>query len=79
METKARIKLKTVDDVKDFVSATISSNVKADLMSGRYIVDAKSIMGVFSLDLSNPITLIIECDSTDIDFYMDKIEKFLLD
>lgn len=79
MENKVRIRLRSVDDVKDFVSATISSNVKADLMSGRYIVDAKSIMGVFSLDLSNPITLIIECDSTDIDSYMDKIERFLID
>lgn len=79
MENKVRIRLKTVDDVKDFVSATISSNVKADLMSGRYIVDAKSIMGVFSLDLSIPITLVIECDSTDIDSYMDKVEKFLID
>lgn len=79
MDTKVRIRLRSVDDVKDFVSATISSNVKADLVSGRYIVDAKSIMGVFSLDLSNPLTLVIECASSDIDSYMDKVEKFLID
>lgn len=79
METKARIKLKTVDDVKDFVSASLSSNVNVALRSGRYCVDAKSIMGIFSLNLSEPITLVVECKSSNIDSYMDKIEKFLLD
>lgn len=79
MENKVRIRLKTVDDVKDFVSSTLSSRVNAVLQSGRYCVDAKSIMGIFSLDLSVPITLVIECDSSDIDSYMDKIERFLID
>ena len=79
MDTKVRIRLKTVDDVKDFVSSTLSSKVNAVLQSGRYCVDAKSIMGIFSLDLSVPITLVIECDSSDIDSYMDKIERFLID
>lgn len=79
MDTKVRIRLKTVDDVKDFVSSTLSNKVNAVLQSGRYCVDAKSIMGIFSLDLSVPITLVIECDSSDIDSYMDKIERFLID
>ena len=79
MDTKVRIRLKTVDDVKDFVSSTLSSKVNAVLQSGRYCVDAKSIMGIFSLDLSVPITLVIECDSSDIDSYMDKINRFLID
>ncbi len=51
------IYLKTIIDVKNFVNVITTFDFEADLVSGRYVVDAKSIMGIFSLDLSRPITL----------------------
>ncbi len=54
--------LKTIIDVKNFVNAINGFDFDADLVSGRYVVDAKSIMGIFSLDLSRPITLRVFSD-----------------
>ena len=52
---KMSIMLSSIEDVKEFVALTNSSSLECDLVSGRYAVDAKSIMGIFSLDLSKPI------------------------
>ena len=49
---KVKIKLESIADVKEFVSIVMLYNFDIDLVSGRYAVDAKSIMGIFSLDLS---------------------------
>ncbi len=57
--------LKTIIDVKNFVNAINSFDFDADLVSGRYVVDAKSIMGIFSLDLSRPITLRVFSNDTE--------------
>ena len=60
--------LSSINDVKDFVNIVSKYDFDVDLTSGRYIVDAKSIMGIFSLDLSKPIALNIhaEGDTTEI-------------
>ena len=52
---KFTIQLKSINDVKDFVRLVNDFPYEVDLTSGRYIVDAKSIMGIFSLDLTKPI------------------------
>lgn len=57
--------LSSIDDVKKFVNIVSKYNFDIDLVSGRYIVDAKSIMGIFSLDLSKPIKLELHTDDTD--------------
>ena len=54
---KVLIKLETIQDVRDFVNIMATQNVDIDLSSGRYVVDAKSIMGIFSLDLLKPIEM----------------------
>ena len=59
------IRLSTIADVRDFVNIVAKSDVDVDLQSGRYIVDGKSIMGIFSLDLSKPIELTIHNDNAD--------------
>ena len=59
------IRLSTIADVRDFVNAVAKSDIDVDLKSGRYIVDGKSIMGIFSLDLLSPITLTAHSDDTD--------------
>ncbi len=50
-----KIKLNSIEKVKDFVMTVSRFDEEIDLVSGRYVVDAKSIMGIFSLDLSQPI------------------------
>ena len=51
------IRLVTISDIRDFVNLAARYDFDIDLRSGRYVVDAKSIMGIFSLDLMNPIEL----------------------
>lgn len=60
METM--IKLNSLDDVKEFSNIASKHTGEITLFSGRYIVDAKSIMGIFSLDLSKAIKMEIEGD-----------------
>ena len=52
-----KIKLSTIADVRDFISAVTAFCGSVDLISGRYTVDGKSVMGIFSLDLLSPITV----------------------
>ena len=59
------IKLNTLEDVRRFVNIVTAFEGEIDLKSGRYTVDAKSIMGIFSLDLLNPVEMTIHCDSCD--------------
>ena len=59
------IKLSTIEDVRKFVETVTSYDMDIDLASGRYTVDAKSIMGIFSLDLLKPIELTAHSDDTD--------------
>ncbi len=54
--------LKTLEDVKVFVNLCMTKPYDIELVSGKYVVNAKSIMGVFSLDLTKPLTMIINCD-----------------
>lgn len=68
------ILLKSVVDVKNFVNITNRYDFDIDLESGRYIVDAKSIMGIFSLDLSKPIKMHIHSD--DAQEFEAKIAQF---
>ena len=57
MKTEVKIRLSSIEDVRNFVELVRQFEGDIDLSSGRYVVDAKSIMGIFSLDLMNPITL----------------------
>lgn len=57
--TKVNILLQSINDTKDFVNLVNRYPYNIDLCSGRYIIDAKSIMGIFSLDISNPVEMII--------------------
>ena len=57
-----RISLNSIDKVKSFVNDLTKFDSDFDLVSGRYVIDAKSIMGIFSLDLSKPINLNIHAE-----------------
>ena len=71
-----KIELKTIDDVKDFVNIVSKVSYDVDLSSGRYVVDAKSIMGIFSLDLSKPIN--VEVFSDDCEDFLESVKKFIV-
>ncbi len=59
-----KISLNSIDKVKSFVNEISKFDNDFDLVSGRYVIDAKSIMGIFSLDLSKPINLNIHADES---------------
>ena len=61
----ANIRINTIEDVKNFVTTVTKCNYEVDIVSGRYAIDAKSIMGIFSLDLSKPLELRVHSDDCD--------------
>lgn len=71
------IRLSTIADVRDFVNAITSYDGDVDLASGRYVVDGKSIMGIFSLDLLSPIKLTAHGENTDALF--ESIKRFIIE
>ncbi len=72
----ATLKLSLVENVNTFVNIVSRYPFEMDLRAGRHVVDAKSILGIFSLDLSKPITL--EIYSDDCDQLLEDIKPFLL-
>lgn len=72
----AKIMLSTINDVKNFVNEVSKFDSEIDLQSGKYIVDAKSIMGIFSLDLASPIDMLIHSD--DADEILAKLDAFII-
>ncbi|MBC5787559.1 MULTISPECIES: HPr family phosphocarrier protein [Clostridiaceae] len=69
------IMLNTVTDVKTFVNVVSKYDFDVDLVSGRYAIDGKSIMGIFSLDLSKPIR--VEVRSDDASAFFEEIKPFI--
>lgn len=61
------VDLSNVNHIRKFVSTICSFDGDFDLVQGKYLIDAKSIVGIFSLDLSKPIQLNIEKDSAELD------------
>lgn len=61
------VDLSNVNHIRKFVSTICSFEGDFDLVQGKYLIDAKSIVGIFSLDLSKPIQLNIEKDSAELD------------
>lgn len=72
-----KISLNSIDKVKSFVNDIARFDVDFDLVSGRYVIDAKSIMGIFSLDLSKPIDLNIHAEDDAVDI-MNTLEKYIV-
>ena len=73
-----RVCLDSIDKVKGFVNDISRFNTDFDLIYGRYVIDAKSIMGIFSLDLSKPIELTIH-ESDEIDEILKALQPYVVD
>lgn len=59
------IKLNSIEKVKNFVNQVSTFECDVDVIYGRYVIDGTSIMGIFSLDLTNPVTVMIHTDDYD--------------
>lgn len=69
------IMLATINDVKEFVNIVSQYDFDIDLSSGKYVVNAKSIMGIFSLDLTKKIKLKAHTDNEE---FFGKIKKYIV-
>ena len=72
-----QISLNSIDKVKSFVNEITKYDNDFDLVSGRYVIDAKSIMGIFSLGLSKPIDLNIHADS-NLDDILAALDSYII-
>lgn len=72
-----KISLNSIDKVKTFVNDITKFQADFDLVSGRYVIDAKSIMGIFSLDLSKPIDLNIHAEE-DVQDIIDVLAPYIV-
>ena len=72
------ISLNSIDKVKAFVNDISKYDFDFDLVSGRYVIDAKSIMGIFSLDLSKPIDLNIHVDGDKLNEVLEVLKPYCI-
>lgn len=82
MQLKLNVLLNDIDKVKQFVNKVTKYTEDFDLISGRYVIDGKSIMGIFSLDLSKPVALTVhteESDDATIEKIKDDLGEFVYD
>lgn len=73
-----KIKLK-YEDLKEFIKITTSFESNIDMIKDRYVIDAKSLLGVLSLDFTQPVTVVIHSVNEDeiIQFY-DEMKRFAI-
>ena len=74
-----QISLNSIDKVKSFVNAITQFEFDFDLVSGRYVIDAKSIMGIFSLDLSKPINLNVHAEGSSLDEVLKVLAPYIIE
>ena len=73
------ISLNSIDKVKAFVNDISKYDFDFDLVSGRYVIDAKSIRGIFSLDLSKPINLNVHAEGNNLDEVLKVLAPYIID
>lgn len=74
----SKVSLTNIDRVKSFVNCVTKIDTDIDLASGRFVVDAKSILGIFSIDLSQPIELRIHADEKQADEILRQLSDYLV-
>lgn len=73
------ISLNSIDKVKAFVNDISKYDFDFDLVFGRYVIDAKSIMGIFSLDLSKPINLNVHAEGSSLDEVLKVLAPYIIE
>lgn len=69
-----RVLLDTIEKIKRFNSIVQNYDADIDLISGRYVIDAKSIMGIFSLDCSRPFEVAVHGEQAE--EFQKELEEF---
>lgn len=69
--------LTSIGDVKRFVNSACMQPCDIDIVSGRYTIDAKSIMGIFSIDLAKPIKVEVHGTDAEAEAFLDSVKDFL--
>ena len=73
------VQLTSIEDVKQFNAAACDTAFDVDIVSGRYVIDAKSIMGLFSLDLARPIRVDARGDDAGAEGFYRKVESLVVE
>lgn len=73
------ILLNSIDKVKKFVSITTKFEAEMDLINGRYTIDGKSIMGIFSMDLSKPLVLRVYDGKEDVEEILSALSEYAVE
>jgi phosphotransferase system HPr-like phosphotransfer protein len=74
---KCKVALNSVNDVKAFVNITFRAEKDVDILCGKYHIDGKSIMGIFSLELDKPIE--VELDDHDAEKLLGELQRFIVE
>lgn len=78
MDTKLVLILNTLSKVKEFTNEANKFNSDIDIIRDRYVIDAKSVLGIYTIDLTKPVTVIINSDDkAEIERFNEKMEQFL--
>lgn len=73
-----KLSVNTIDKVKKFVQINIKHNINIFVKSNNFVVDGKSIMGLFSLDLARPIIVYSDSPQVEVDKYIKDVKEFLI-
>lgn len=79
MKAEFKVSLPSIASVKEFVGYSVEFDGSIDLYSGRYIVDGKSIMGIFSLDLTKDLEVVAEGSEESLNKFMDNIRQLVVE
>ena len=78
MDTKLVLILNTLSKVKEFTNEANKFNSDIDIIRDRYVIDAKSVLGIYTIDLTKPVTVKINSDDkAEIERFNEKMEQFL--
>lgn len=75
---KLKVKINSISDVKEFCNLSTRQIFDIDIVSGRYIIDAKSIMGLFSLDLSKALEVNVHATEDEAKDFIKALDKFIV-
>ena len=74
-----KITLSSINEVKSFVNAACSQMCDIDIISGRYVIDAKSIMGIFSIDLTKPVTVSVNGTEEEYNAFRELVKDIIVE
>ena len=77
MNTELTLKLNDFEKAKQFTTVANKFNSDIDILRDRYVIDAKSTLGIYTIDLSKPVTIIISDDRAEIARFNEHMEQFL--